>query len=160
MSGILSVPDRGGKTGGFIAMYLLHTINRKPKSGYEILSEIKEKCEGKWTPSKGTVYPLLAHLSSEGMLSARTVGKRSKNIFEITPEGKKFLFQMRKEGAVRRERMMKLRVLFSDMMGEEKAEILNLLFELERNATAKTGKSQPKTVKILKKCLSELEKTE
>ena len=56
--------------------------------------------------------------------------------------------------------MMKLRVLFSDMMGEEKAEILNLLFELERNATAKTGKSQPKTVKILKKCLSELEKTE
>jgi DNA-binding PadR family transcriptional regulator len=160
MAGILSVSDQGGKTRGFIAMYLLHTLSRKPKSGYEILSEIKEKCEGKWTPSKGTVYPLLTDLRAEGLLSVKAIGKRSKNIFEVTPKGKNVLSRMRKEGAAHRERFMKFRVLFSDMMGEEKAEVLKILFELERSATAKTGESRPKAVKILKKCLNELEKLE
>jgi len=158
MAGILSVSDHGGKTRGFIAMYLLHTLNRKPKSGYEILSEIKEKCEGKWTPSKGTVYPLLTQLSTEGLLSVKTVGKRAKNIFEITPKGKEVLSRMRKQGSAHRERIMKFRALFSDMMGEEKAEVLKILFELERSATAKKGESRHKAVKILKKCLNELEK--
>jgi DNA-binding PadR family transcriptional regulator len=160
MAGILSVSDRAGKTRGFIAMYLLHTLDRKPKTGYEILSEIKERCEGKWTPSKGTVYPLLTHLSAEGLLSVKTVGKRSKNIFKITPRGKIVLSRLRKEGAAHRERMMKFRALFSDMMGEEKGGVLKLLFELERKATEKTGKSRPKAVKILKRCLDELEKIE
>jgi DNA-binding PadR family transcriptional regulator len=158
MTGIMSVPDRAGKTRGFITIYLLHTLSKKPKSGYEILSEIKEKCEGKWTPSKGTVYPLLAHLSAEGLLSVKAVGKRSKNTFEITSKGKDVLSRMHKEGAAHRERFMKFRILFSDMMGEEKGEIFKLLFELERSATAKTVKNRPKTVKMLKKCLIELEK--
>jgi DNA-binding PadR family transcriptional regulator len=158
MAGIFSVPDRGGKNRGFIAIYLLHTVNRKPKSGYEILSEIKGKFEGKWSPSKGTVYPLLNHLSSEGLLSVKSVGKRSKNTFEITPKGKKVLSRMQKEGALHRERFMKLRILFSDVMGDEKAEVLKIVFELERNATAKTGEGRVKSLKALNKCLNEIKK--
>ena len=47
---------------GFLTIYLLFSLKQKPKSGYELLSEIKEKTEGAWVPSKGTIYPLLIQL--------------------------------------------------------------------------------------------------
>ena len=160
MIGISGVSTGGGKHRGFMVIYLLHTLNRKPKSGYEILAEIREKCEGKWAPSKGTLYPLLTQLKEEGLISVKTVGKRSKNIFEITPKGKKELSNLRKEREGHRERMMQLRNLFSDIIGEEKADVFNILHEIKQVALEKSAKSKPETMKILKKCLNDLKRKE
>ncbi len=159
MTGISNV-STGGKHRGFISIYLLHTLNRKPKSGYEILAEIKEKCEGKWAPSKGTVYPLLTQLKEEGLITVKTVGKRSKNIFEITPKGRKALSKLRKEREGHKEKMMQLRNLFTDVIGGGKADVYNILHEIKQAALEKPSKSKPETMRILKKCLNDLKRKE
>jgi DNA-binding PadR family transcriptional regulator len=156
MVGILSVSTGSGKHRGFIAIYLLHTLNKEPKSGYDILAEIREKCEGKWAPSKGTVYPLLTQLKDEGLIAVKTVGKRSKNIFELTPRGRTVLSKLKKEREGHREKMLQLRNLFSDVIGGEKAEVFNILHEIKQAALDKPARRKPETMRILKRCVNDL----
>ncbi|MBW6461696.1 MAG: PadR family transcriptional regulator [DPANN group archaeon] len=54
-----------------MALYVLYTVKKDPKYGYEILSDIKLKCKDLWVPSKGTLYPLLNKLENEGLISVK-----------------------------------------------------------------------------------------
>jgi len=118
MASILSFLDKGGKARGFLTLYLLNSLKEGPKSGYDILIEIKEKTNGAWMPSKGTVYPLLRHLEKEGFISVKTTGKRSKNIFEITLEGENELLVMINEARKMQGKMMQFRDLISSIFAE------------------------------------------
>lgn len=150
-----------GKTGkgrGVITLYALHSLNERPKSGYELLAEIKERSGGGWTPSKGTVYPILKHLKKERLIAIWGVGKRSKNIFEITPGGKKVLEDTRRNRKEHREKFFRFRKLFSSIIGGESAEVMDLVFEIKDAAFGLPAGKKKEVVKALKKCLADLKR--
>jgi len=45
MSNILNFETHNGQQKGILTIYLLCSLKKKPKSGYELISEIKEKTE-------------------------------------------------------------------------------------------------------------------
>ena len=130
MIGLWKFFDEHGKGRGLLAIYILYSLKRKQKSGYEILREIEEKCEGKWTPSKGTIYPLLRKLEEEGVITVNEIGSRSKNIFELTDKGKNALLELEKHKREWREKFIQFRHLFSDIIGEEHVDIANMLLDI------------------------------
>jgi len=80
------------KTKGILTHYLLYSLNKKPKSGYELIEEIKEKTKGAYIPSKGSIYPILNHLEEERLIKVKSIEKRSKSIYEVTSQGKKLFY--------------------------------------------------------------------
>jgi len=54
--------------------------------GYEMIKEIEERSEGAWTPSAGSIYPMLQQLEDEGLIRGEdTDGKRR---FSLTDAGR------------------------------------------------------------------------
>lgn len=158
MTGILNFSGKGGKQRGILSIYVLHSLNRKPKSGYDILAEINEKTEGTWTPSKGTVYPLLKKLKEEGLIKVNKIGDRSKNIFELTEKGKKSLLDIDKHKREWKEKFIQFRKLFSDVIGEKNVDITDLIFEINEISFVSSAEKKDKVRKILERCLSDLKR--
>jgi DNA-binding PadR family transcriptional regulator len=54
--------------------------------GYEMIKEIEERSEGAWTPSAGSIYPMLQLLEDEGLIRGEdSDGKRR---FSLTDTGR------------------------------------------------------------------------
>jgi DNA-binding PadR family transcriptional regulator len=51
---------------GLLRFYVLNLLKKKPMSGSEIMEEIGTETDGRWKPSPGSVYPLLAWLQDNG----------------------------------------------------------------------------------------------
>jgi DNA-binding PadR family transcriptional regulator len=157
MSNILNFETHNGQQRGILTMYLLCSLKRKPKSGYEIISEIKEKTEGTWVPSKGTIYPLLRQLEKGGLIKVKTTEKRSKNIFKITPKGKKIILNTKKQGESMMKKFMKFRNLIIDMI-EEDSEVLSTMMQIQNSVFMSYKGKKNEVIKILRRCSSELQK--
>jgi len=138
-------------------MYLLCSLKKKPKSGYEIISEIKEKTEGAWVPSKGTIYPLLKQLEKGELIKVKTKETRAKIIFEITPKGKKIILHVKKQGEQMMKKSMKFRNLIIDMI-EEDSEVLSTMTQIQNSVFRSYKGKKNEVIKILRRCLSELQK--
>lgn len=70
---------------GDIRTAVLSALQAGPGHGYELMSRLSERTGGRWRPSPGSVYPMLAALQDEGLVtSTETDGKR---IFQLTPAG-------------------------------------------------------------------------
>ena len=165
MPSILSFLDKGGKARGFLTLYLLNSLKQGSKSGYDILNELKEKTNGAWIPSKGTIYPLLKHLEKEKFITVKTAGIRSKKIFEITSRGEKELSIMKKDAMDMEGKMMQFRDLISSIFAEEHGGIVKLFFELRdlllemRNSSIEAStEKRDEIVKILERCIHDLKK--
>ena len=53
--------------------------------GYEMIKEIEERTQGAWTPSAGSIYPMLQLLEEEGLIQGEeSDGKRR---FTLTANG-------------------------------------------------------------------------
>jgi DNA-binding PadR family transcriptional regulator len=63
----------------------------KPQSGYEIKRSMLESTNHFWQESDASIYPMLKKLEAEKLVTSHSefVGKRERQIFEITPAGKK-----------------------------------------------------------------------
>jgi DNA-binding PadR family transcriptional regulator len=157
MSNILNFETHNGQQKGILTMYLLHSLQKKPKSGYEIISEIKQKTEGTWVPSKGTIYPLLRQLEKGGLIKVKTTEKRSKNIFKITPKGKKIILNTKKQGESMMKKFMKFRNLIIDMI-EEDSEVLSTMMQIQNSVFMSYKGKKNEVIKILRRCSSELQK--
>lgn len=72
-------------------LIVLKLLKEKPRWGYEINVEIKDKF--KVYLSAGTLYPLLHSLEDKGYLEGvwKPEGGRGKRIYKITPKGEEFL---------------------------------------------------------------------
>ena len=158
MPNLLNIPIKTEKHRGILSIYILHSLKKKPKSGYELLAEIKEKTEGTWIPSKGTIYPLLQHLEKEGLIKIKSVEKRSKNIFEITDEGKKSLISIKKHGKQMEKTFMQFRNLMSEIISPKEADLSNLIFEIRLTSMSADKGKKDEVFKILKHCLNNLKK--
>ncbi|VVB61225.1 Transcriptional regulator PadR-like family protein [uncultured archaeon] len=157
MSNVLNFETNTGQQKGILTMYLLNSLQKKPKSGYEIISEIKEKTEGTWVPSKGTIYPLLRQLEKGGLITVKTKEKRSKNIFKITPKGKKMILSTKKQGESMMKKFMKFRNLIIDMI-EEDNEVLSTMMQIQNSISTSYKGKKNEVLQILRRCSLELQK--
>ena len=54
MTSLLQFASKSGRTRSLLALYMLHSLDKSEKSGYDILREIEKLTDGAWVPSKGT----------------------------------------------------------------------------------------------------------
>jgi DNA-binding PadR family transcriptional regulator len=71
---------------GQLRLYLLSLLNEGPRHGYEIMRDLEQRFNGLYTPSAGTVYPRLAKLEEEGLVSRSDDGR--KVTYTITEAGR------------------------------------------------------------------------
>ncbi|MEW1657801.1 helix-turn-helix transcriptional regulator [Streptomyces sp. NPDC057555] len=71
---------------GRLRLYLLKLLDEAPRHGYEIIRLLEERFQGLYAPSAGTVYPRLAKLEAEGLVSHTTEGGRK--VYAITDAGR------------------------------------------------------------------------
>ncbi|MEH3033778.1 MAG: PadR family transcriptional regulator [Aeromicrobium erythreum] len=67
---------RGRGRGGDVRAAVLLLLAEQPRHGYDLIREIAERSEGAWTPSPGSVYPVLQQLEDEGLLEFERVDGR------------------------------------------------------------------------------------
>jgi DNA-binding PadR family transcriptional regulator len=78
---------------GEIRFVILRLLKEKPRHGYEVMKALEERMAGCYTPSAGTVYPTLQLLEDQGYV--RAVESGGKKVYEITPEGERYLEEHR-----------------------------------------------------------------
>jgi len=64
-------------------------VEEKPAHGYEIIHALEERSHGIYSPSPGSVYPILQLLADLGYLTTNEID--SKKIYTITEPGKQYL---------------------------------------------------------------------
>lgn len=79
---------RGGPRArrGNVREAILALLAERPMHGYEMIQELENRTEGIWRPSAGSIYPTLALLEDEGLLtSEESDGKRR---YSLTDAGR------------------------------------------------------------------------
>ena len=56
---------------GVLEMLVLELICEKPTYGYELLTLLKARSQGRFLLKEGTLYPILYRLEDEGLISAQ-----------------------------------------------------------------------------------------
>ncbi len=65
---------------------ILAALADEPKNGHQIMQAINAANDGEWMPAARHVYPLLAQLTDEGLLSAKVQGERT--VYSLTNAGR------------------------------------------------------------------------
>ncbi|GAA2936056.1 hypothetical protein GCM10010458_19930 [Microbacterium luteolum] len=71
---------------GDLRLYLLSLLAEAPQHGYGIIQSLTDRTGGTYTPSAGTIYPRLAKLEEEGLVSKTVDGRTT--IYAITDAGR------------------------------------------------------------------------
>ncbi len=74
---------------GHLRLYLLHVLAERSMHGYEIIQALSDRFGGTYTPSAGTIYPRLAKLEEEGLVTKQSDGR--KTVYSITDAGRQEL---------------------------------------------------------------------
>lgn len=71
---------------GDLRLYLLNLLDESPRHGYDLMQALSDRTGGTYTPSAGTVYPRLAKLEEEGLVTKTVDGR--KTVYAITDAGR------------------------------------------------------------------------
>jgi DNA-binding PadR family transcriptional regulator len=71
---------------GSLRLYLLSLLDESPRHGYELIQALEQRFGGTYSPSAGTIYPRLAKLEEEGLVTKASQGR--KTVYEITDAGR------------------------------------------------------------------------
>lgn len=160
MSNMWNFSQEPGQDRDLITLYILHSLNLGPKSGYDIMKEMSDKTGGAWTPSKGTVYPLIKSLEREGLVHVVEVGKRSKNILGLTKSGEKALKKVRNQKPELRERLYLFKCLLMEIFGAEMYSMQGILMEIRMVAEEIPAEKRLLVMSLLEETLEELRSLE
>jgi len=80
---------------GSLRLYLLSLLAESPKHGYELIQALSDRFGGTYSPSAGTIYPRLAKLEEEGLVTKSSDGR--KTVYQITDAGRAELADRRGE---------------------------------------------------------------
>jgi DNA-binding PadR family transcriptional regulator len=103
----------------FLKYIVLKIIKDKPIHGYEIMKTVELLSKGQWTPSAGSIYPILESLESKGFVQSEETDRRK--VYSITPAGTEALDHMTQE---------KLELL------KEMSRLINIVIESTDNSKA------------------------
>jgi DNA-binding PadR family transcriptional regulator len=71
---------------GRLRLYLLKLLAEGPRHGYELIRLLENQFLGLYAPSAGTIYPRLARMEADGLVSHTQAGGRK--VYEITGAGR------------------------------------------------------------------------
>jgi DNA-binding PadR family transcriptional regulator len=74
---------------GSLRLYLLRLLDEEPRHGYEVIRLLRDRFMGVYSPSPGTIYPRLARLEEEGLVTHDEVDGRK--VYRITETGREEL---------------------------------------------------------------------
>jgi len=88
---------RGGPEGrgrgrihrGDVRTAILLVLADEPMHGYQIMQAMGDRTGGAWRPSPGAVYPTIAQLEDEGLVTTQEEGGR--RLVTLTPEGRTYV---------------------------------------------------------------------
>ena len=92
--------ERGGRGGGrhrarrgAVRVAVLTLLDERPMHGYELITELETRSEGRWRPSPGAMYPALEKMEAHGAVtSTEADGKRQ---YALTEHGRQMLAEIR-----------------------------------------------------------------
>ncbi|RMI08743.1 PadR family transcriptional regulator [Cellulomonas triticagri] len=114
---------------GQLRLYLLSLLAAGPRHGYELITALSERFGGTYRPSAGTVYPRLARLEDEGLVSRTAAGRRT--LYALTERGRAELDAHRDDlAALERELADTVRDLASRVRAEATGAMAGLRAEV------------------------------
>ena len=70
---------------GRLRLYLLRLLDEEPRHGYEVIRLLRDRFMGVYAPSPGTIYPRLARLEEEGLVTHDE--ENGRKVYRITEAG-------------------------------------------------------------------------
>ncbi|MDK1346351.1 helix-turn-helix transcriptional regulator [Streptomyces sp. 378] len=116
---------------GRLRLYLLKLLDEAPRHGYEVIRLLEERFQGLYAPSAGTVYPRLAKLEAEGLVTHTTEGGRK--VYSITDTGRAELADRSGELA---DLELEIRESVAELAAEIRADVRGAAGDLRREMRA------------------------
>ncbi|MGW3496437.1 helix-turn-helix transcriptional regulator [Streptomyces sp. NPDC001020] len=116
---------------GRLRLYLLKLLDEAPRHGYEVIRLLEERFQGLYAPSAGTVYPRLAKLEAEGLVTHTTEGGRK--VYAITDAGRAELADRSGELA---DLELEIRESVAELAAEIQADVRGAAGDLRREMRA------------------------
>ena len=85
------------KGGGLLPLLVLHLLSKQPRYGNDIMNEIEERPEGRWSANPGAIYPLLDMLEQQGLVQSEweDATKRTRRFYRLTNTGQTELTRLK-----------------------------------------------------------------
>ncbi|CAL9579710.1 hypothetical protein SUDANB176_05011 [Streptomyces sp. enrichment culture] len=122
---------------GRLRLYLLKLLDEAPRHGYEVIRLLEERFQGLYAPSAGTVYPRLAKLEAEGLVTHTTEGGRK--VYSITDAGRAELADRSGELA---DLELEIRESVAELAAEIRADVSGAAGDLRREMRAAASKAR------------------
>ncbi|MEU0578409.1 helix-turn-helix transcriptional regulator [Streptomyces griseoincarnatus] len=122
---------------GRLRLYLLKLLDEAPRHGYEVIRLLEERFQGLYAPSAGTVYPRLAKLEAEGLVTHTTEGGRK--VYSITDAGRAELADRSGELA---DLELEIRESVAELAAEIRADVSGAAGDLRREMRAAAGRAR------------------
>lgn len=135
---------------GQLRLYLLSLLDEGPRHGYEVMRDLEERFNGLYSPSAGTVYPRLAKLEEEGLVTRSDEGRKA--TYAITDAGREEVEQRRGDlGALEQDLERSVQRLADEVRDRVRGGAADLREELKQAAKdarrtarpASSGAGQP-----------------
>ncbi|MFI1162772.1 helix-turn-helix transcriptional regulator [Streptomyces sp. NPDC020801] len=122
---------------GRLRLYLLKLLDEAPRHGYEVIRLLEERFQGLYAPSAGTVYPRLAKLEAEGLVTHTTEGGRK--VYSITDAGRAELADRSGELA---DLELEIRESVAELAAEIRADVRGAAGDLRREMRAAASEAR------------------
>jgi len=122
---------------GRLRLYLLKLLDEAPRHGYEVIRLLEERFQGLYAPSAGTVYPRLAKLEAEGLVTHTTEGGRK--VYAITDAGRAELADRSDELA---DLELEIRESVAELAAEIRADVRGAAGDLRREMRAAVSEAR------------------
>ena len=123
---------------GRLRLYLLRLLDEEPRHGYEVIRMLRDQFMGVYAPSPGTIYPRLARLEEEGLVTHDEVDGRK--VYRITEAGRQELHEREDDLA---ELEQELSDSVRDVVREVKEDVRETVRSLREELTAAARNARP-----------------
>lgn len=122
---------------GRLRLYLLKLLDEAPRHGYEVIRLLEERFQGLYAPSAGTVYPRLAKLEAEGLVTHTSEGGRK--VYSITDAGRA---ELADRGGELADLELEIRESVAELAAEIKADVRGAAGDLRREMRAAASEAR------------------
>jgi DNA-binding PadR family transcriptional regulator len=155
---------------GLLRFLVLNMLAKKPMAGVEIVEVVEKETGGKWKPSPGSIYPLLARLNEEGYTAEIPSEETGIKRYALTDKGKTFFEKQINFGQKMLDKLELITpLIISEFQFDPNDErilsgtreparrVVMALLHLRQTMNQLTEQDEKEIERILKKCADELE---
>lgn len=115
---------------GRLRLYILKLLDETPRHGYDVIRLLEDRFMGLYSPSAGTVYPRLAKLEAEGLVTHDEEGGRK--TYRLTEAGRAELHSLADElHELEAELVGSIKDLAAEVRNEVRGSVRSLRDELK-----------------------------